>query len=787
MDIKEIIDTAKIFDNSDLAYCIINVILDDDDKPCDWEFVYLNEALAKIEGLPKEQLLNKRFFEIFPNADKKWFKYYYPSAYEGKSFTFKDISEEIDVFLKIHCFPVAYGYCGCFLEDIKDLYDSLKRESEGDDVIRGLAKDYSTVCLVKSPYSTIQIYRNEEQALKTIKNSEKLTYNEAISEYINKFVFAEDRERIKKELDLCVVTKGIKNNNTYSVTYRCLFGEKIEYYQINFVSTDNSDGFIIGIRNINEIVKEQHEQKKALKLALESAKHANNAKTTFLSNMSHDIRTPMNAIMGFTTLALAHIENKEQVRDYLGKIVTSSNHLLSLINDILDMSRIESGRMTLENTECNLSEILHELRSILQSDLKSKNISFFIDTVDVYDEDVICDKLRLNQVLLNLLSNALKFTPSGGTICVRLIQKSGKNKEYGVFEFQVKDNGIGMSKEFCEHIFEPFEREHTSTVSGIQGTGLGMAISKNIIDMMDGEIVVNSDVGKGTEVIFSIPMKKSKPEDTEIEIEDFKQVRALVVDDDFNTCDSVSNILIKIGMRADWSMSGKEAVLRCRQAVQRQDPYQVYVIDWLIPDMNGIEVARNIRAIVGEDAPIIILTAYDWTDIEAEARSAGVTAFMSKPLFISDIRQCLIGILNSKKAESKEVICKKDFSKDKRILVVEDNELNREIVSDILSEAGIIVEEAENGKNAIDLLQSKEAGYYSLILMDIQMPIMDGYEATEYIRNMENKHLANIPIIAMTANAFEEDKKKALSIGMNYHLAKPINIDTMFDILKEFL
>lgn len=549
---------------------------------------------------------------------------------------------------------------------------------------------------------------------------------------------------------------------------------------------DRRYGIVVTIDNTKAVEKELH-QKELIEDALARAEVANKAKTTFLSNMSHDIRTPMNAIIGYTTLATTHIDNKEQVQDYLGKIMSASNHLLSLINDILDMSRIESGRMQMEEVECSLSEIMHELRNILQADMKSRRLNLYIDTVDVFDENVVCDRLRLNQILLNLLGNAIKFTEPGGSISVRICQKPAETKEYGKYEFYVKDTGIGMSEEFLTHIFEPFERERNSTVSGIQGTGLGMSITKNIVEMMGGTIEVRSKKGEGTEFIVTIPMKKVTTGEVEIKVEELEGAHALVVDDDFNTCDSVSNMLIQIGMRAEWTMSGREAILRTRQAISRNDEYRVYVIDWMVPDMNGIEIARRIRKEVGDDAPIIILTAYDWSDIEEEAKEAGVTAFCSKPLFISDLRRCLMNILRPQAEKDRTEIFEREGINGQRLLLVEDNDLNREIASELLSEAGFIIEEAEDGSIAVERLLEKGAGYYDLVLMDVQMPVMDGYSATRAIRTFEDKELANIPIVAMTANAFEEDKGKAFEAGMNAHVAKPIDVKKLLDTLEGML
>ena len=522
-----------------------------------------------------------------------------------------------------------------------------------------------------------------------------------------------------------------------------------------------------------------------LESALAMAEQASRAKTTFLNNMSHDIRTPMNAIIGFTALAKTHIDNKERVLDYLEKITQSSNHLLSLINDVLDMSRIESGKVNIEEQEENLADILHSIRNIVQADINAKQMEFVIDTVDITDENIYCDKLRLNQILINLLSNAIKFTEPGGTISVRITQKPISKKGYGIYEFRIKDNGIGISKEFLKEIFEPFARERNSTVSGIQGTGLGMAITKNIVDMMGGTIKVESEVGKGTEFIVTLELRLQE-EHKEIQvIENLEGIHALVVDDDMNSCQSIAHMLRQFGLKSDWTMYGKEAVVRTKEAVQMKEQYQIYLIDWLMPDMNGIETTRRIRKVVGPNAPIIMLSAYDWGEIEKEAREAGVTEFISKPLFPSDLRRILLKVSGQEKKEEKEEE-KVDFS-GRRILLVEDNMMNREIATEYLQDFGFLVESAENGKEACEILEKSEPGYYDVVLMDIQMPIMNGYEATKTIRKFKNKQIANIPILAMTANAFEEDKKAAKEAGMNGHLAKPIDVPKLIEALKEIL
>ena len=525
----------------------------------------------------------------------------------------------------------------------------------------------------------------------------------------------------------------------------------------------------------------------ALSEAVAAAEAASRAKSTFLSNMSHDIRTPMNAIIGFTTLAVSNIDNQERVKDYLTKTLSSSRHLLSLINDILDMSRIESGKLHLEETEVNLSEMLHDIKTIVGGQVHAKQLELYMDALDVVDEDVYCDRTRMGQILLNLLSNAIKFTPAGGTVSVRVRQLAGIVRDRAQYEFRVRDNGIGMSTEFAQRIFEPFERERTSTVSRIQGTGLGMAITRNIVEMMGGTIEVQTEKNRGTEFIICLPLRVQTGTRHEEKIVELAGLKALVVDDDFNTCDSVAKLLTRVGMRAEWTLSGREAVLRARQSIELGDPCRAYIIDWRLPDMNGIEVTRQIRSL-NDDTPIIILTAYDWSDIEVEAKAAGVTAFCSKPMFLSDLRDTLLTAIGHTQPAAQDILPGKnaDF-RGRHILLVEDNELNREIAITILHEYGFLVDTAENGAVAVEKIRTSDPGRYDLVLMDVQMPVMDGCTATRHIRALKDPARAAVPIVAMTANVFEEERKRAFDCGMNGFLSKPIVIEELIDVLKDIM
>lgn len=665
-----------------------------------------------------------------------------------------------------------------------------KRQSE---LVQALSIDYNLVCFFNLDNGighALRLIDCDKGVLDTIfGNKSDLILEYDMGRYISTCVYEDDKEMMTNVCSREWIRGELEKKKVCHVNYRTLCGGIIRYFQMKAVRTGNweeSRGAVMGFRCVDEEIRSDMEKKELLENALMQANRASKAKSVFLSNMSHDIRTPMNAIVGFTSLAITHIDNKTQVEEYLKKIMTSGNHLLSLINDVLDMSRIESGKMHLDEKPCSLPEIFHGLQNIIQGDVNAKQLKLFVDTVDIRNEDIFCDKLRLNQVLLNLLSNAVKYTVSGGSITMRITEIAGAPEDFANYEFLIKDTGIGMSEEFVDHIFEPFERERNSTISGIQGTGLGMAITKNIVDMMNGRIEVKSKQGVGTECRVSFTFKIDSQSNEPALLPAFQNGRALVVDDDFNTCDSVSYMLQQMGMRAEWTLSGKEAVLKTRQALMRNDHYDVYIVDWMLPDVNGIEVVRRIRKETGESAPIIVLTAYDWSDIEEEAKDAGVTAFCSKPMFMSELRNCLNSVESD--AEKTENTVKIEAKRrTERILLAEDNELNQEIAVAILSEAGFNVEVAANGQIAVDMLSKSEPGYYQLVLMDVQMPVMNGYEASKAIRELENKELASIPIIAMTANAFEEDRQEALKSGMNEHIAKPIDVKKLIETLDHIL
>ncbi len=531
-------------------------------------------------------------------------------------------------------------------------------------------------------------------------------------------------------------------------------------------------------QNIDERITKEAESKALLQNALALAESANKAKSDFLSRMSHDIRTPMNAVIGYATIASAHIDQKERVKDSLKKILSSGEHLQGLINDVLDMSRIEAGKESLNIIRTSISEMVRTVLPMIQTQIESKQIELFVDTIDVTVDHVYADAQKIRQILLNILGNAAKFTSNGGKISVKIKQSPSRKPGHAVHTFLIKDNGIGMSAEFQEHLFEAFAQERTSTNSKLLGTGLGMAIAKNHVDMMGGTISVESETGKGSEFAVKLEFRLQEDIKPDARLEQLNGYRVLVVDDDLQSCESVVRLLKDMGMRTDFTTTGKEALFRTQMAYAEGDSYFAYIIDWIMPDMNGIEIVRRIRKQIGDEVPIIILTAYYWGDIEQEAREAGVTAFCTKPLFASD----LTNIFLHKESVEEEL----SGFHNERILLVEDNELNREIAEFMLAEIGFEVEFACDGQDAVTAMLECEDGYYNYVLMDVQMPIMDGIEATKQIRSSDRAYLKSVPIIALTANAFIEDVESCLNAGMNSHLSKPFKIEDIVKTLNVF-
>ncbi len=648
-----------VFDQSDLAFCIIRLELDQEGNPFDWTFAYANGALAKIDGLPYEGLVGKRFYDVFPKGDRKWLSYYYRAAFKGETLSFERICEEIGMYQHVSCWPTGHrGYCACILRDIRE--EALERE----------------------------------------------------------------------------------NTNL------------------------------------------------ALQEALVASERASAAKTAFLSSMSHDIRTPMNAIIGMTALAAAHLGDDERVSDCLKKISLSSKHLLSLINEVLDMSKIETGSVVLSEDEFNLSELLDSLVIMINQQLETKAHHFSVSSKDLIHEYVIGDSLRIQQIFVNVMSNAIKYTPDGGKISLKISEKPSNQAKVACYEFVFEDNGIGMDEEYLQHVFEPFSRADDAVVTRIQGTGLGMPISRNIARLMGGDVVVESKKGVGSRFTVTIRLKLQDRE-VEDDFTSFVDLDVLVADDDRASLDSTCHILDGFGMKTTGTTSGSDAVELTVAQHEAGKDFFACILDWKMPDVDGVEATRRIRAAVGEDVPIIIVSAYDWSTIEKEAREAGANAFVTKPLFRSRLARTFHAILD----DATETITtlkpiqriEKANGEGKRALLVEDNLLNSEIAKEILEMGGLEVECAYDGAEAVDMVSTCTDGYYDIVFMDIQMPKMNGNDATRAIRAMKREWCRTVPIIAMTANAFAEDVQAAKTIGMNEHIAKPLDLSRLATVLNKWL
>ncbi|MDE6433250.1 MAG: response regulator [Lachnospiraceae bacterium] len=677
----------------------------------------------------------------------------------------------------------------CTTQKVQEKKERMKREKRQMELIQALGIDYNIVCffdLETGMGNTLRMENYRNHVIESVFSGDILL-EESIGRYIESCVHLDDQQMMREAFTQDRLRQELTEKRIYHINYRVVHDGEIKYFQMKAVYVgkwDGNQGVVIGIRSVDEEIRDEMEKKRMLEEALLQAQKANKAKSTFLSNMSHDIRTPMNAIVGFTNLASEHLDCKEQVKEYLEKINASGKHLLHLINDILDMSRIESGKIQLEDKPCSLLDILYGLYNIVQVDIRAKQLELYFDTENISNEYIYCDQLRLNQVLLNLLSNAVKYTEAGGSISLTITEKPGAPVGYANYEICIKDTGIGMSKEFVSHIFEPFERERNSTISKIQGTGLGMAITKNIVEMMNGTIEVESEQNKGTEIRVSFTFRLRCKGKKSLIIPELENKRALVVSENSKTCDNISSMLRQIGMRPEQVSSGEEAVLRTCQASKEGDCYHTYIIEQQLDDRNSIEVIRKIKKELGERESVIVMAAYDWSDIRNEAQEAGVDAFCGALPILPELRNCLKSVIHKEDMKEKGKTKSEKLYKG-RILLVEDIEINQEIAVAILTEAGFSVEVAENGQVALDMLKEAQSGYYQLVLMDIQMPVMNGYEATKAIRSLENSEVSSIPIFAMSANAFEEDRQEALKCGMNGHIAKPIDVKVLLNTLRD--
>lgn len=627
------------------------------------------------------------------------------------------------------------------------------------------------------------------------KGSESGDYNtEFVSSRFDTGMIAEEhQESLQSFLDLPNIVKELESKDHIELQYKRMDEEgEYEWCSAAITVAEAEEGHpsavTLAVRSIDEIIHREERQKEMLALAAERAEAANLAKSDFLSRMSHDIRTPMNAILGMTAVAGMHIDEKERVVDALGKITVSSKHLLGLINEVLDMSRIESGKVSLTENAFNLSDTMESLLTVFHSQMDAKGLELSANIAKMEHEDVIGDEQRLQQVFMNIMGNAIKFTPPGGKITISIEEKPSHIRGSGYYEFTFEDTGIGMETDYIQKIFEPFSRAADSRTGKIEGTGLGMSIAVNIARMMNGDIQVESVLGKGSKFTVTVYLKLN--DITQEDIDAFALLPVLVVDDEEAACESACEILASLQMDAEYVLDGDSAVRRIAEAREAAKDFAVVILDWKMPGKDGLDTARDIRDMVGEEIPIIILSAYDWSDIEADALSAGVDAFIEKPLFKSRLTRVLKDVLGLGSGEKQETALetfqKQDFS-GKRVLLVEDNELNIEVAAELLDVVGIQVEQALNGQIAVDLVLEKAPGYYDLVFMDIQMPVMNGYDAAKKIRASGRADLREIPIIAMTADAFADDIRKSEEAGMNGHISKPVDIERLEEALRTWI
>ncbi|MCJ7855417.1 response regulator [Lachnospiraceae bacterium NSJ-143] len=529
----------------------------------------------------------------------------------------------------------------------------------------------------------------------------------------------------------------------------------------------------------------EHHMRDDLADALQQSQENNRARTSFFSSMSHDIRTPMNGIIGMTAIARANLDNPEKVKDSLNKISIASDNLLALINEVLDMSRIESGKFCLKKEPVNLPELISNVLLVIKPDLAKKGHTMKIRSSALDYDTVLGDALHIQKILMNILSNAIKYTPEGGKIFIHLEEKQRKDNMIDIV-FEVEDNGIGMEPEFVERIFSPFERAEDNRLSKIAGTGLGMAITKNIVDTMGGTINVESKIGAGSKFTVVLPMQLS--ETNKFREDALAGNRILVVDDSVDACEAIEAMLEDVGVQVDWALSGVSALEAVNKAHLEGNDYFAVILDWKMPNMDGIETAMHIREDIGEEIPIILLSAYNWEDVEQDALKAGINGFLTKPIFRSELIQKLHFYMtgsDTKVNEDLKQVLQHDF-KGLRVLLAEDNELNREIAVELLNNAGIEVDSVENGLLAVERMKKSQPGYYGMIFMDIHMPVMDGIAATRNIRNLSDRGISDIPIIAMTADAFDDDIARCRNAGMNAHISKPVNIDKMFEVIWSY-
>ncbi len=670
-----------------------------------------------------------------------------------------------------------------------ELISALKSEKEKTTIIGAINNIYYVNYLIDLRSGLISVVSTVEYLKEYFfQNS---VAEESIRLWIDNVVDESHRDEMREFMDLKTLPERMKD--TQVLNHECI-SSKSGWVRVSYIAASRDElgrveRVMLVSQHIDEEKKQELMQQEALKIAYEAANRANAAKSSFLASMSHDIRTPMNAIIGMTAIAGTHLDDKERVADCLNKINISSKHLLGLINEVLDMSKIESGKIDLNEEEFSLPQLIDNLLAMIKPQVKERNHELSVFIKDIEHEEVIGDSQRLQQAFMNIMGNAIKYTPDGGKISLYITEKVTNKPKVGCYEFVFEDNGIGMSRDFIQNLFSPFARAADERVEKIQGTGLGMAITHSVVQMMNGNIQVESELNKGTKITVTVVLKlQDKGE--HISYEDLVDLPILVADDDQISCEATCGVLDELGMKGEWVLSGQEAVDLVVSHHEKGDDFFAVIVDWKMPVMDGIKTTKEIRKRIGNEVPIIIISAYDWSDIELEARAAGANAFISKPLFKSRMAYLFNELLGRGSADESAVslsdIVKDDFN-GKRALLVEDNDLNAEIAGEILGMAGISVDYAKDGKEALDIMSTVEDGYYDIVFMDIQMPVMNGYDSTIAIRALPRSYTKSVPIIAMTANAFTDDVRAAKASGMNQHIAKPLDFSRLMGILNKWV
>lgn len=677
----------------------------------------------------------------------------------------------------------------------EELLAQEQEKAQQDNMIRALSSDYRSVYYVNLADDSGVCYRSDTELKTGLSEGEGFSFSKKFTEYANLYVTEEYREEFLKFIEPDSIRENLKDTSVIGYRYLANRNGNERYEMIRMASVGIADDGTkisnhvigVGITDIDDEMRDSMTKSQALSDALKTAEEASKAKTAFLSSMSHEIRTPMNAIIGLDSLALHEPGISDTTKNYLEKIGTSAQHLLSLINDILDMSRIESGKMTIRNEEFAFSKLIEQINTIFSGQCKERKLEYNCRVNSDLDEYYIGDSVKLRQILINILGNAVKFTNEGGKVDLIIEKAAGFDKK-STIRFTIKDTGIGMSKEYLPKIFDTFSQENSNATNKYGSSGLGMAITKSIIDMLNGKIEVDSEKGVGTTFIVTVTLMDSDKNNSaskDIEIRPH-EMNVLIIDDDPIACKHAKLVLEKAGIFAEVAMSGKEAIEMVKIRHARREPYNLIIVDWQMPEMNGLEVTKQIREVIGNETAIIILTAYNWDDIADEAVAAGVDSFIAKPLFSGSLIEEFKKALKKKNLGTPEVNAKADL-KGKRILLAEDIAVNAEIMMMVLQMREMEADHAENGKIAVEMFENSPENYYAAILMDMRMPEMDGLEATQRIRALKRNDAKTIPIIALTANAFDEDVKRSLQAGLNAHLSKPVEPEVLFETLETMI